>query len=92
MCHTATATTRGGRKKPRIDIHYFSRWGHSRYSNGHLYCSQNNCLLLYSLDIVFILAATKPLLRQIENLQAAHSTQSANWEKVEANLTQRLGK
>ena len=44
--------------------------------------------LLYSLDI---LVATKPLLRQIENLQAAHSTQSANWEKVEANLTQRLG-
>ena len=27
VCHTATATTRGGRKKPRIDIHYFSRWG-----------------------------------------------------------------
>ena len=65
---------------------------HNRYNNAHLYCSQNNCLLLYSLDVVFILAATKPLLRQIENLQAAHSTQSANWEKVEASLTQRLGK
>lgn len=49
------------------------------------------CLLLYFLGIIFILVATKPLLRQIENLQAAHSTQSANWEKVEANLTQRLG-
>ena len=39
-----------------------------------------------------LLTATKPLLRQIENLQAAHSTQSVNWDKVEANLTQRLGK
>lgn len=38
-----------------------------------------------------MLMATKPLLRQIENLQAAHATQSNNWEKVENNLTQRLG-
>jgi len=37
-------------------------------------------------------AATRPLLRQIENLQTAHATQSANWEKVESSLTQRLGK
>ena len=36
-------------------------------------------------------AATKPLLRQIENLQSAHSAQVSNWEKVETNLTQRLG-
>lgn len=39
----------------------------------------------------FISTATKPLLRQIENLQSAHATQSANWEKVETNLNQRLG-
>ena len=36
-------------------------------------------------------AATKPFLRQIETLHSAHSTQTVNWEKVEANLTQRLG-
>ena len=40
----------------------------------------------------FFFVATKPLLRQIENLQAAHSVQVANWDKIEANLTQRLGK
>lgn len=33
---------------------------------------------------------TKPLLRQIDNLQVAHSTQAANWERVEGSLTQRL--
>ena len=36
-------------------------------------------------------AATKPLLRQLENLQAIHSTQAANWEMVEGSLTERLG-
>ena len=46
---------------------------------------------LIMLHISFSIA-TKPLLRQIENLQAAHSAQSANWDKIEANLTQRLGK
>jgi chromosome segregation ATPase len=34
--------------------------------------------------------ATRPLLRQIEHLQSAHSSQASNWEKIEANLTQRL--
>ena len=40
---------------------------------------------------LLLFTATKPLLRQIENLQAAHSAQSANWDKIEASLTQRLG-
>ncbi|XP_062507855.1 TATA element modulatory factor-like isoform X2 [Corticium candelabrum] len=34
--------------------------------------------------------ATKPLLRQIENLQHTHRSQSAAWERVERNLTERL--
>lgn len=34
--------------------------------------------------------ATRPLLRQIEHLQSAHSAQASNWEKLENNLTQRL--
>lgn len=34
--------------------------------------------------------ATKPLLRQLENLQSVHSAQVANWEKVEGSLTERL--
>ena len=38
------------------------------------------------------LSATKPLLRQLENLQTVHATQVMNWEKLEASLTQRLGK
>ena len=36
--------------------------------------------------------ATRPLLRQIEHLQSAHSAQANNWEKVENSLTQRIGK
>ena len=36
-------------------------------------------------------AATKPFLRQIETLRSAHSAQTANWEKVEADMTHRLG-
>lgn len=35
-------------------------------------------------------AATRPLLRQIENLQATFSNQSSSWEKLEQNLTDRL--
>ncbi|CAI8053206.1 TATA element modulatory factor [Geodia barretti] len=33
---------------------------------------------------------TKPFLRQIETLRSAHSAQTANWEKVEADMTHRL--
>ncbi|XP_071964350.1 TATA element modulatory factor-like [Antedon mediterranea] len=35
-------------------------------------------------------AATKPLLRQIENLQATFNAQSNTWEQVEKSLTERL--
>lgn len=34
--------------------------------------------------------ATRPLLRQIENLQHTHRSQSATWERVEQNLAERL--
>lgn len=37
-----------------------------------------------------ITSATRPLLRQIENLQATHNIQSAAWEKVERTLSERL--
>ncbi|KAI8512298.1 TATA element modulatory factor 1 [Branchiostoma belcheri] len=37
-----------------------------------------------------VTAATRPLLRQIENLQSNFSAQTATWEKVEKNLTERL--
>lgn len=39
-----------------------------------------------------VAAATKPLLRQIENLQSSYSAQSLSWEKLEKNLTDRLGR
>ncbi|XP_066974181.1 TATA element modulatory factor-like isoform X1 [Macrobrachium rosenbergii] len=35
-------------------------------------------------------AATRPLLRQMENLQSTHSTQQATWESLESTLTRRL--
>lgn len=38
--------------------------------------------------ILFI--ATRPLVRQIENLQATYNAQTASWEKIEKNLTDRL--
>ncbi|XP_046855541.1 TATA element modulatory factor-like [Xenia sp. Carnegie-2017] len=34
--------------------------------------------------------ATRPLLRQIENLQHSHGSQQMSWEKLERNLTERL--
>ncbi|XP_078610285.1 TATA element modulatory factor-like isoform X2 [Branchiostoma floridae x Branchiostoma japonicum] len=37
-----------------------------------------------------VTAATRPLLRQIENLQSNFSAQTSSWEKVEKNLTERL--
>ncbi|KAK7112682.1 TATA element modulatory factor-like isoform X3 [Littorina saxatilis] len=37
-----------------------------------------------------VTSATRPLLRQIENLQATHSIQAAAWERVERNLAERL--
>ncbi|XP_053648328.2 TATA element modulatory factor isoform X2 [Cherax quadricarinatus] len=35
-------------------------------------------------------AATRPLLRQMENLQSTHSSQQASWETLETTLTRRL--
>lgn len=37
-----------------------------------------------------VTTATRPLLRQIENLQSTFAAQSLSWEKVEKNLTDRL--
>ncbi|KAK7448398.1 hypothetical protein BaRGS_00040102 [Batillaria attramentaria] len=37
-----------------------------------------------------VTSATRPLLRQIENLRTTHSIQTSAWEKVEKNLTDRL--
>ncbi|XP_025113068.1 TATA element modulatory factor-like isoform X2 [Pomacea canaliculata] len=37
-----------------------------------------------------VTSATRPLLRQIENLRATHSIQASSWEMVEKNLTDRL--
>ncbi|CAH1273984.1 TMF1 [Branchiostoma lanceolatum] len=37
-----------------------------------------------------VTAATRPLLRQIENLQSNFSAQTSSWERVEKNLTERL--
>ncbi len=39
----------------------------------------------------FSVSATRPLLRQIENLQSTYNAQSSSYEKVEKNLTDRLG-
>ena len=36
-------------------------------------------------------SATRPLLRQIENLQASLAGQTASWEKLEKNISDRLG-
>lgn len=35
-------------------------------------------------------SATRPLVRQIENLQATYNAQTISWEKIEKNLTDRL--
>ena len=35
-------------------------------------------------------SATRPLLRQIENLQASLGGQTASWEKLEKNISDRL--
>ncbi|KAK3092062.1 hypothetical protein FSP39_024833 [Pinctada imbricata] len=37
-----------------------------------------------------VTSATRPLLRQIENLQSTYAAQSQSWEKVEKNLSDRL--
>lgn len=37
-----------------------------------------------------VTSATRPLLRQIENLQSTYAAQSVSWEKVEKNLSDRL--
>lgn len=39
-----------------------------------------------------VTSATRPLLRQIENLQATLGAQTSSWEKLEKNLSDRLGK
>ncbi|NWJ06456.1 TMF1 factor, partial [Crypturellus undulatus] len=38
-----------------------------------------------------VTSATRPLLRQIENLQATLGAQTSSWEKLEKNLSDRLG-
>uniref|UniRef100_A0A3Q3A0C5 TATA element modulatory factor 1 n=1 Tax=Kryptolebias marmoratus TaxID=37003 RepID=A0A3Q3A0C5_KRYMA len=38
-----------------------------------------------------VTSATRPLLRQIENLQASLAGQTASWEKLEKNFSDRLG-
>ncbi|NXU72156.1 TMF1 factor, partial [Oreotrochilus melanogaster] len=38
-----------------------------------------------------VTSATRPLLRQIENLQATLGAQTSTWEKLEKNLSDRLG-
>ncbi|KAJ7317044.1 hypothetical protein JRQ81_003206 [Phrynocephalus forsythii] len=38
-----------------------------------------------------VTSATRPLLRQIENLQATLAAQTLSWEKLEKNLSDRLG-
>ncbi|XP_061180944.1 TATA element modulatory factor-like isoform X2 [Saccostrea echinata] len=37
-----------------------------------------------------VTSATRPLLRQIENLQSTYAAQSLSWEKLEKNLSDRL--
>jgi len=39
-----------------------------------------------------ITESTRPLLRQMENLQATHSAQAKTWEALEKSLTSRLSK
>jgi hypothetical protein len=40
---------------------------------------------------LFLFAVTRPLLRQIENLQSTYAAQTSSYERVEKNLTDRLG-
>ena len=42
--------------------------------------------------VLFYLSATRPLLRQIENLQSTYAAQAVSWEKLEKNLSDRLSK
>jgi len=43
-------------------------------------------------EYVRICVVTRPLLRQIENLQSTFAAQTASYERVEKNLTDRLCK
>ena len=45
-------------------------------------------VLLLKARVLFV--ATRPLLRQIENLQRTYAAQTSSYEKVERNLTERL--
>lgn len=46
-------------------------------------------LIFFRINYCIILA-TRPLVRQIENLQATYNAQTISWEKIEKNLTDRL--
>ena len=48
-------------------------------------------VLLHVYDVYLMLLATRPLLRQIENLQSVHNAQTINWERVEESLSEKLG-
>lgn len=39
---------------------------------------------------MFVVVVTRPLLRQIENLQSTFAAQTSSYERVEQNLTDRL--
>jgi len=56
-------------------------------SQGLLVKTLHSC----SIFILFVLLATRPLLRQIENLQSVHKAQTINWERVEESLSEKLG-
>ena len=45
---------------------------------------------IFVIDYFFAISATRPLLRQIENLQSTYAAQSVSWEKVEKTMTDRL--
>ena len=51
--------------------------------------TQYSAIHVYNLYLMLL--ATRPLLRQIENLQSVHNAQTINWERVEESLSEKLG-
>ena len=53
-------------------------------------CQSILLLLLFLFIMMFVVVVTRPLLRQIENLQSTFAAQTSSYERVEKNLTDRL--
>ncbi len=81
-------------QKPWIDAKYFRWWVPCVFIVWDLQAHNDVLHTHKSIMCSFTsvpISASKPLLRQIENLQSTCSAQTSSYETVEKNLTERLG-